>query len=104
MRIKRKVKEYCIHDYKYTNCLYKSSVEPFMEKRKLYRGITQKKCVVSSRGTPKYLILVIRRKGGNIMHNAIFLHAATVTEKVHFINLLLILCLQLFLLSDKPNL
>ena len=69
-----------------------------------YTEELHKEGVVSSRGTPRYLILVIRMKGRNIMHNVVFLHAAAVTEKIHFIHLLLILLLQLLLLSDKPNL
>ena len=69
-----------------------------------YTEELHKESVVSSRGTPRYLILVIRRNGGNIMHNVIFLHAIAVIEKLHFIHLFLILRLQLLLLSDESNL
>ena len=49
MKIERKVGKHCIHDYKYKNCLYKSSSEQFTVERKLYRGITQRKCRLITR-------------------------------------------------------
>ena len=49
MKIKRKAEEYCIHDYKYKNCLYKSSAKPCTVERKLYGGITQRKCRLITR-------------------------------------------------------
>lgn len=84
---------------KYKNCLYKS-VEPFTAKKKLHGGITQR-YVVSSRRTSNYLLFFIKRNGGNVVHNAIFLHTTALAEKIHFIHLLLILRFQFFLLSGK---
>lgn len=63
-----------------------------------------KENVVLSQGTPRYLIIIIRRKVENVMHNVVLLHAAAITEKVHFIHLLLVLFLQLLILSGEPSL
>ena len=38
------------------------------------------------------------------MHNVVLLHAAAVTEKVHFVHLFLVLRLHLLLLSDERSL
>lgn len=60
--------------------------------------------VISSGGTFGYFILIVKRKWGNVLGNAILLHVVAIAEEVHFIQLLLILCLQFLLLSCKPNL
>ena len=69
-----------------------------------YMEESHKSYTISSRRTFGYLILVIRREGRNVVHDAIFLHIAMVAEKVHFVYLLLILRFQLILLSSKPDL
>ena len=77
------------------NCLYKS-VEPFAAKKK-YMEESCKSYTISSWRTFRYLILVIRREGMNVVHDAIFLHTVAIAEKVHFVHLLMILCFQLLL-------
>lgn len=69
-----------------------------------YTEEIHKECVVSLRRALGYLMLVIRKKWGNIVHDVVFLHTTVVAEEVHFIYLLLILRLQLLLLSCKTRL
>ena len=74
------------------------------QQKESYTEELHKEGIVSSRGPPGYLILVIRRNGRNIVHDTIFLHTTTLTKEVPFIHLLLILRLQFLLLSNEPNL
>ena len=50
----------------------------------------------------KKLILVIKRKAWNIISNSMFLYTTSVVVEEHVIHLILIVCLQVFLLSGKP--
>lgn len=73
-------------------------------KKESYIEEIHKEGVVSSRRALGYLMLVIRRKWGNILHDVVFFHTAAVAEEIHFIYLLLILRLQFLLLSCKTRL
>ena len=58
--------------------------------------------VTLGRATQKLVFIIIRREARNIICNLMFLHTTSIAIEKHAIHLFLIVCLQIFLLSDKP--
>lgn len=112
MKNEKRARECCTCDYKCKIVLYKSLAGSIVAERKLSNNkknicslrTKHERNVISSGGTSKYFIFIVRRKRENVLGNAILLHVAAITEKVHFIHLILILRLHFLFLSCKPSL